>query len=73
VQSRARTDATELQTTINDKDALKLVVEKVKLETQEEKQRANNLEQKLKEVFTRYPENVKEVTSSVEEHIQIIT
>jgi hypothetical protein len=37
VQSRARTDAMELQATRNGKDALELVVEKVKMETQEEK------------------------------------
>jgi hypothetical protein len=48
----------ELQAARNDKEALELVVDKVKLETQEEKQCTYNLEQKLKEVFTRIPENV---------------
>jgi uncharacterized protein (DUF3084 family) len=57
VQLRARTDPTELQATRNGKDALEFVVEQVKLETQEEKQRTNKLEQKLKEVFTRIPDN----------------
>jgi hypothetical protein len=47
----------ELQAAINSKDAQELVVEKVKLETQEEKQHTDNLEQKMKEVFTRIPDN----------------
>jgi hypothetical protein len=38
VQSRAREDMTELQVTRDGKDALEIVVEQVKLETQEEKQ-----------------------------------
>jgi hypothetical protein len=50
-------DATELQVTRNGKDALELVVEQVKLETQEEKQCTDKLEQKLKEVFTKIPDN----------------
>jgi hypothetical protein len=58
VQSRARTDATELQVTKNGKNSLELLVEHVKLETKEEKQHAYNLEQKLKEVFTRIPDSV---------------
>jgi exonuclease VII large subunit len=48
------------------------VVEKVKLETQEEKQHMNNLEQKLKEVFTRIPDSAQVATRNVEEQIQII-
>jgi DNA repair exonuclease SbcCD ATPase subunit len=48
------------------------VVEKVNMETQEEKQHTDKLEQKLKEVFTRIPDNAQEATSNAEEHIQII-
>jgi hypothetical protein len=48
------------------KDALEIVVEKLQLETQEEKKRADKLEQKLKEVFTKIPDNTQEVVSSVE-------
>jgi hypothetical protein len=73
VQSRARTDATELQVTRNGKDALELVVEQVKLETKEEKQHTDNLEQKLKEVFTRIPDSAQVAMSNAEEQIQIIT
>jgi exonuclease VII large subunit len=64
---------TELQVTRDGKDALEIVVEQVQLETQEEKQRTDKLEQKLKEVFTKIPDSAQEAVSSVEEHIQIIT
>jgi hypothetical protein len=63
----------ELRVTIDGKDALEIVVDHVQLETQEEKQRTEKLEQKLKEVFTKIPDSVHVVVSSVEEHIQIIT
>jgi 2-hydroxy-3-keto-5-methylthiopentenyl-1-phosphate phosphatase len=43
------------------------------METQEDKQRTYNLEQKLKEVFARIPNSAQETTSNVEENIQIIT
>jgi DNA-directed RNA polymerase specialized sigma54-like protein len=61
-----------LQTARNGKEALELVVEKVKLETQEEKQHTDNLEKKLKEVFTRIPDNTQAAMSNAKEQIQII-
>jgi hypothetical protein len=42
-----------LEETKNGKDALELVVEQLNLETKEEKHHIDNLEQDLKEVFTR--------------------
>jgi hypothetical protein len=49
-----------------------MVVEQVKFEMKEEKHRVDNLEQKIKELFTRIPNNAKLATSNAEEHIQII-
>jgi hypothetical protein len=48
------------------------VVEQVKLETQEEKQCTDKLEQKLKEVFTRIPDRAQVVMRNAKEQIQII-
>jgi predicted nucleic acid-binding Zn-ribbon protein len=62
----------ELQVTRNGKDSLELVVENVKWETKEEKKHADNLEWKLKEVFTRIPDNMQETMNNAEEQIQII-
>jgi hypothetical protein len=56
-----------LKVTRNGKDSLELVVEKVKLETKEEKQCTDNLEQKLKEVFTRIPNNAQAAMRNAEE------
>jgi hypothetical protein len=67
VQSCARTDVVELQKTRNDKDSLELVVDKIKLETKEEKQHIDNLEKKLKELFTRIPNNTQATMSNAEE------
>jgi hypothetical protein len=61
-----------LQITRNGKEALELVVEKLNLETQEEKHCTDNLEKKFKELFTRIPDNAQASMSNVEEHIQII-
>lgn len=72
VQSHARTDATELQETRNGKDSLELVVKQLKIETKEEKQCRDNLETKLKEVFTRILGSAQASLRNVEEHIQII-
>jgi hypothetical protein len=58
VQSHSRTYAVELQETRNGKDALELMVDQVKLETKEKKKCIDNLEQKLKEVFTRIQNSV---------------
>jgi hypothetical protein len=43
----------KLHVTRDGKDALEIVIEHVQLDTQEEKQRVDKLEQKLKEVFTK--------------------
>jgi hypothetical protein len=48
------------------------VIEQVQLETREEKQCADKLEQKIKEVFTKIPDSTQTSMSSVEEHIHII-
>lgn len=72
VQSHARTDAAELQETRNGKDSLELVVKQLKIETKEEKQCRDNLETKLKEVFTRILGSAQASLRNVEEHIQII-
>jgi hypothetical protein len=56
VQSCARTDATDLQHTKNGKEVLELVVEQVKLETKEEKECTDRLEQGLNATYNRIPE-----------------
>jgi len=57
----------EFQTTINGKEALKLVVVEVKMETEEENKCKDNLQQNLEEVFTRILDNKHASTSNVEE------
>jgi hypothetical protein len=57
VQSRARIDATELQHTKDNKEGLELVLEQVKLETKDEKDRADRIEQGLVVAYDRIPKS----------------
>jgi hypothetical protein len=59
-------DAVELKVTREGKDSLELIFEWINLETKEEKQRVNNLEQKHKEVFTRIPDSTHVAMRNVE-------
>jgi hypothetical protein len=72
VQSRARKDAIELHQTKNNRDALKLVVEQVKLKTKEEKEHANRLEQGLTEMYNRIPIITQVVKRSAKDNINLI-
>jgi predicted nucleic acid-binding Zn-ribbon protein len=72
VQSRTRTDAAELHHTKNGKEALELVVEQVKLET-EEKKHANKMEQGLTTVYNHIPDSAQAIERSTEENIHLIT
>jgi predicted nucleic acid-binding Zn-ribbon protein len=62
----------ELQTARDGKDSLEMVIEQVNMEMKEEKQRVDNLEKKLKEVFTIILDNAQEAMRNSEEQIQII-
>jgi hypothetical protein len=55
VQSRARTYATNLETTKEEKEVLEISLKEVQIERDEEKQCAENLEQRLEEVFQTIP------------------
>jgi hypothetical protein len=72
VQSCARTDAKELQHTKNGKEALELVVEQVKLETKEEKECTNRMEQGLTVVYNRIPDSTQAENRSAEEKLNLI-
>jgi hypothetical protein len=53
-----------LQHTKNGKEALELVVEQVKLEIKEEKERADKLEQGLTAAYNRIPSSAQEAKQS---------
>jgi hypothetical protein len=55
----------EVQVARNGKYALEPVVDKIKLETQEENQCIDKLEKKRMKVFTRIPYNADEATTNV--------
>jgi hypothetical protein len=61
-----------LQHTKNGKEALELVVEQVKIETKEEKECTDNLEQGLIVAYNRILNSVQATESSVEENINLI-
>jgi predicted nucleic acid-binding Zn-ribbon protein len=72
VQSHARTNTTKLQHTKNGKEALELVVKKVKLKSKEEKECTNIMEQGLTVVYNRIPDNVQAEKKSAEEKLNLI-
>jgi hypothetical protein len=55
VQSRARTDLAELQQEIEKRDALEIICEQAKFETQEERECMNGLEQKVAGTYEKIP------------------
>jgi hypothetical protein len=73
VQSRARTDSTYLQHMKNGKEELEFVIEQIKFETKEEKERADMLEQGLNATYNQILNNVHAVGSSTEDKIKLIT
>jgi hypothetical protein len=54
VQSRACTDLAELQQAMEKRDALEIICEQAKFETQEERERMNGLEEKWQELMRRF-------------------
>jgi hypothetical protein len=73
VQSRFRTDATNLETTKEYKDVLEIDLQEVQLEHEEEKQRLEKLKHKLEEVFQMIPDNTIAEDLNEEEMIEKIT
>jgi hypothetical protein len=73
VQSHMRTDAVELQETKSDKEALELVVEQVKFETKEEKERADKIEQGVTTVYNHLPDSMQAESPSTEEKLNNIS
>jgi hypothetical protein len=55
VQSRAHIDLAELQQAMKKWDALEIICEQAKLETQEERERRNGLEQKVAGTYEKIP------------------
>jgi len=72
VQSHARTNTTKFQHRKNGKEALELVVKKVKLKSKEEKECTNIMEQGLTVVYNRIPDNVQAKKKSAEEKLNLI-
>jgi hypothetical protein len=60
IQSRARTDATELQTTKDIKDTLKITLNEVQVEKDQEKKHIGQIEECIEEVFKSIPDNTQE-------------
>jgi hypothetical protein len=58
VQSRARTDATKLQQTKDNRDKLELVLEQAKLKTKDEKYHVDRMEQELAVAYDKIPKSV---------------
>jgi hypothetical protein len=84
VQSRARMDATDLETTREAKEVLETVLTEVRLEQEEEKQCAERLEKRLEEVFQTIldsalageinaEEKLKKIVQTMEEYKQEIS
>jgi hypothetical protein len=55
VQSLARTDLVELQQATKKQDALEIICEKAKFETQEERKRVNGLERRVAGTYEKIP------------------
>jgi hypothetical protein len=55
VQSRARTDLAKLQQATEKRDALEIICEQAKFETQEERERMNGLERKVTATYKKIP------------------
>jgi hypothetical protein len=72
VQSRARMDATNLETTKEEKEVLETVLKEVQIEHEEEKQCTDKLEQRLEEVFQTIPDNALAGELNTEEKIKRI-
>jgi hypothetical protein len=72
VQSRARTDATNLETTKEEKEVLEIALKEVQIERDEEKQHIENLEQRLEEVFQTILDNTLAEELNTKENIQRI-
>jgi hypothetical protein len=72
VQSRACTETTELQLTKDNQDELELILEQAKLETKDEKDHVNGLEQKVVVAYEKIPKNTQMVELTVTEKIDQI-
>jgi hypothetical protein len=76
VQSRARTDTTELQHTKDNKEELELVLEQVKLETKDEKYHMDRLEQGVVVAYDRIPKSAQiaepTTTQKIDQIVQTI-
>jgi hypothetical protein len=72
VQSRARTNATNLETSKEEKEVLEIALKEVQIECKEEKKRADKLEQRLEEVFQMIPDSALGGEISAEENIKRI-
>ena len=68
-----QTYAIDLQHTKNGKEALELVVEKVKFKTKEEKERVDRIEQGVTTMYNHIPENAQAENTSVEEKLNLIS
>jgi hypothetical protein len=69
VQSRAHTDAAELQQTKDNQDALELVLKQAMIETKDEKDHTNALEQKLVVAYEKIPKNAQMIELTMTEKI----
>jgi hypothetical protein len=65
-------DATNLEIDREVKEILQVTCEKITLDKEEEKQRAEKLEKKLIEVYNIIPDCVQELEVTAEENIQMI-
>jgi hypothetical protein len=76
VQSRARTNAMELQQTRYNRDELELLLEQDKIETKYEKDRTNRLEHEMGIAYDKIPKSTKTVelivTQKIDHIVQII-
>jgi len=72
VQSRARTNATDLEITKEDKEVLEIVLTEVRSKKEEEKLHRNNLEKRLEEVFQKILESALEGEISSKENLKKI-
>jgi uncharacterized coiled-coil DUF342 family protein len=72
VQSRACTDTTELQQVKDKRDELELIYEQAKLETQEERERVNGLEQKVVGTYEKIPKTAQRAELTTTEKIDQI-
>jgi hypothetical protein len=73
VQSRARTNAAELQEMKKGKETIELVIDQVNLETKEEKKCANRMEHGLTTVYNHFLDNTQEENKSTKEKLGLIS